>query len=179
MQHLQCCDASWHLSLQSRVFASFTTSFYLDAKLADMTVLKHHHPFVLQMEAKLLPLFQAALPALAQAAPQVLASVFAFSTGTQESFFDYRFGISCLFDQVSDDQPCELLLLVTLSGLDDAARLDASVRWGQPSGHCEAQAAPMDASMPALLAALPALLAAMQSAVARGEPAATAATASI
>ena len=144
-----------------------------------MTVLKHHHPFVLHMEAELLPRFQAALPSLAEAAPQVLASVFAFSTGTQDIFLEYRFGISCLFDQAQDDQPYELLLLVTLSGLDDAARLDAGVRWGQPSGHREAQAVPMDASMPALLAALPALLAALQVAAVRGAPPITAATASV
>ena len=135
-----------------------------------MTVLSHHHPLVVQMEAQLLPLFQAALPALAQAAPQALASVFAFSTGTQAGFLEYRFGISCLLDGVPDQQPDELLLLVTVSGLDGDARLGASVRWGQPSGHCEALAVPAQAAMPALHAALPDLLAALQTALQRGAP---------
>lgn len=38
-----------------------------------MTVLAHTHPLVLQLENDLLPLFRAALPPLAAAAPQVLA----------------------------------------------------------------------------------------------------------
>lgn len=137
-----------------------------------MTVLKHHHPLVLHMEAELLPLFQAALPALAQAAPQALASVFAFSTGTHASFLEYRFGISCLLDEVADDQPDELLLLVTVSGLDGDARLGACVRWGPPSDDVEMQAVLPQASMPALHAALPGLLSALQTALVRGAPAA-------
>ena len=136
-----------------------------------MTVISHHHPLVLRMEAELLPLFQAALPSLAQAAPQVLASVFAFSTGTQGAFLEYRFGISCLLDAVPDDQPDELALLVSVSGLDGEASVAAEVRWGQPSGHCEAQAVLATASMPALHAALPALLAALRKALERGRPA--------
>ena len=120
-----------------------------------MTVVSHHHPLVLCMEAELLPLFQAALPSLAQAAPQVLASVFAFSTGTQGAFLEYRFGISCLLDAMPDDQPDELALLVSVSGLNGEASIAAEVRWGQPSGHCEAQVVPATASMPALHAALP------------------------
>lgn len=137
-----------------------------------MTVLSHHHPLVIRMEAELLPLFQAALPSLAQTAPQALASVFAFSTGTPGAFLAYRFGISCLFDDVPDDQPDELVLLVTVSGLDSVAALDASVRWGQPSGQYEAQLVPNEASMPALHALLPALLAALQTALVRARPAA-------
>lgn len=136
-----------------------------------MTVISHHHPLVLRMEAELLPLFQAALPSLAQAAPQVLASVFAFSTGTQGAFLEYRFGISCLLDAVPDDQPDELALLVSVSGLDGEASVAAEVRWGQPSGHSEAQAVLATASMPALHAALPALLAALRKALERGRPA--------
>lgn len=136
-----------------------------------MTVISHHHPFVLRMEAELLPLFQAALPSLAQAAPQVLASVFAFSTGTQGAFLEYRFGISCLLDAVPDDQPDELALLLSVSGLDGEASVAAEVRWGQPSGHCEAQAVLATASMQALHAALPALLAALRNALERGGPA--------
>ena len=136
-----------------------------------MTVISHHHPLVLRMEAELLPLFQAALPPLVQAAPQVLASVFAFSTGTQGAFLEYRFGISCLLDAVPDDQPDELALLVSVSGLDGEASVAAEVRWGQPSNHCEAQAVLATASMPALHAALPTLLAALQNALARGRPA--------
>ncbi len=136
-----------------------------------MTVISHHHPLVLRMEAELLPLFQAALPSLAQAAPQVLASVFAFSTGTQGAFLEYRFGISCLLDAVPGDQPDELALLVSVSGLDGEASVAAEVRWGQPSGHCEAQAVLATASMPALHAALPALLAALRKALERGRPA--------
>lgn len=136
-----------------------------------MTVVSHHHPLVLRMEAELLPLFQAALPSLAQTAPQVLASVFAFSTGTQGEFLEYRFGISCLLDAVPDHQPDELALLVTVSGLGGDAKVAAEVRWGQPSGHCEAQAVLATASMPALHAALPALLAALRSALERGRPA--------
>ena len=136
-----------------------------------MTVISHHHPLVLRMEAELLPLFQAALPSLAQAAPQVLASVFAFSTGTQGAFLEYRFGISCLLDAVPDDQPDELALLVSVSGLDGAASVAAEVRWGQPSGYSEAQAVLATASMPALHAALPALLAALRNALERGRPA--------
>ena len=137
-----------------------------------MTVLKHHHPLVLHMEVELLPLFQAALPSLAQAAPQALASVFAFSTGTHASFLEYRFGISCLLDEVADDQPDELLLLVTVSGLDGDARLGACVRWGPPSDRVEMQAVLAQASMPALHAALPGLLSALQTALVRGAPAA-------
>lgn len=133
-----------------------------------MTALEHHHPLVLHMEAELLPLFQGALPSL----PQALASVFAFSTGTHASFLEYRFGISCLLDEVADDQPDELLLLVTVSGLDGDARLDACVRWGPPSDHVEMQAVLAQASMPALHAALPGLLSALQAALVRGAPAA-------
>ena len=136
-----------------------------------MTVISHHHPLVLRMEAELLPLFQSALPSLAQAAPQVLTSVFAFSTGTQGAFLEYRFGISCLLDAVPHDQPDELALLVSVSGLDGAASVAAEVRWGQPSGHCEAQAVLATASMPALHAALPGLLAALRKALERGWPA--------
>lgn len=135
-----------------------------------MTVISHHHPLVLRMEAELLPLFQAALPSLAQASPQVLASLFAFSTGTQGAFLAYRFGISCLLDAVPDDQPDELALLVSVSGLDGEASVAAEVRWGQPSGHSEAQAVLATASMPALHAALPALLAALCNALQRGRP---------
>lgn len=135
-----------------------------------MTVVSHHHPLVLRMEAELLPLFQAALPSLAQAAPQVLASVFAFSTGSQGTFLEYRFGISCLLDAVPDDQPDELALLVSVSGLDGDASVAAEVRWGQPSNHCEARVVPATASMPALHAALPALLAALHNALERGRP---------
>lgn len=135
-----------------------------------MTVVSHHHPLVLRMEAELLPLFQAALPSLAQAAPQVLASVFAFSTGTQGAFLEYRFGISCLLDAVPDDQPDELALVVNVSGLDGEASVAAEVRWGQPSGHCEAHAVLATASMPALHAALPALLATLRNALERGRP---------
>lgn len=135
-----------------------------------MTVISHHHPLVLRMEAELLPLFQAALPSLAQAAPQVLTSVFAFSTGTQGTFLEYRFGISCLLDAVPDDQPDELALLVSVSGLNGEASVAAEVRWGQPSGHCEAQAVLATASMPALHAALPALLATLRNALERGRP---------
>ena len=134
-----------------------------------MTVVSHHHPLVLRMEAELLPLFQAALPSLAS--PQVLASVFAFSTGSQGAFLEYRFGISCLLDAVPDHQPDELALLVTVAGLNGEASVAAEVRWGQPSGHCEAQAALTEASMPALHAALPALLATLRQALERGRPA--------
>lgn len=136
-----------------------------------MTVISHHHPLVLRMEAELLPLFQAALPSLAHAAPQVLASVFAFSTGTQGAFLEYRFGVSCLLDAVPEDQPDELALLVSVSGLDGEASVAAEVRWGQPSGHSEAQVVLATASMPALHAALPALLAALRNALERGRPA--------
>lgn len=136
-----------------------------------MTVLSHTHPLVVQLEHDLLPRFRAALPQLTAAAPQVLASVFAFSSGTASTFQEYHFGISCLRDDVPDDQPEEVALLVSVSGLDSGARLSAQVLWGQPSGKVEAQAALPAADIDGLLGALPALLAALQAAVQRGRPA--------
>ena len=96
--------------------------------------------------------------------------MFAFSTGTQGAFLEYRFGISCLLDAMPDDQPDELALLVSVSGLNGEASIAAEVRWGQPSGHCEAQVVLATASMPALHAALPALLATLRNALERGRP---------
>lgn len=136
-----------------------------------MTVLAHTHPLVLQLENDLLPLFRAALPPLAAAAPQVLASVFAFSSGTASAFEDYHFGISCLLAEVPEDAPEEVALLVSVTGLDASARLSAQVVWGQPSGLVEAHAELDAGDLPALHAALPGLLASLQQAASRGAPA--------
>ena len=136
-----------------------------------MTVLAHTHPLVLQLENDLLPLFRAALPPLAAAAPQVLASVFAFSSGTASAFEDYHFGISCLLADVPEDAPEEVALLVSVTGLDASARLSAQVVWGQPSGRVEAHAELDAGDLPALHAALPGLLASLQQAASRGAPA--------
>lgn len=135
-----------------------------------MTVLSHTHPLVIQLETELLPLFRAALPAIAQTAPQTLASVFAFSSGTASAFQDYHFGISCLLEQVSPDSPDEVALLVSVTGLEQTAQLSAQVAWGPPSGKVEAQAHLPDATMAALHAALPELTATLQAAVQRGQP---------
>ncbi|MCM2567258.1 hypothetical protein O3299_13035 [Janthinobacterium sp. SUN176] len=135
-----------------------------------MTVLSHTHPLVLQLENDLLPLFRAALPSLAAAAPQVLASVFAFSSGTASAFQDYHFGISCLLADVPEDAPEEVALLVSVTGLDAGARLSAQVVWGQPSGRVEMQAGLDADSLQALHAALPGLLAGLQQAASRGRP---------
>ena len=137
-----------------------------------MTVLVHTHPLVRQLENDLLPLFRAALPQLAASAPQVLASVFAFSSGTASAFQDYHFGISCLLGEMPDDQPEEVALLVSITGLDASALLSAKVVWGQPSGRVETQAELPAADLPALHAALPGLLAALRTAAQRGQPAA-------
>lgn len=136
-----------------------------------MTVLAHTHPLVLQLENDLLPLFRAALPPLAAAAPQVLASVFAFSSGTASAFEDYHFGISCLLADVPEDAPEEVALLVSVTGLDASARLSAQVVWGQPSGRVEGHAELDAGDLPALHAALPGLLARLQQAASRGAPA--------
>jgi len=136
-----------------------------------MSVLAHTHPLVLQLENDLLPLFRAALPPLAAAAPQVLASVFAFSSGTASAFEDYHFGISCLLADVPADAPEEVALLVSVTGLDASARLSAQVVWGQPSGLVEAHAELDAGDLPALHAALPSLLASLQQAASRGAPA--------
>ncbi|MDN2677148.1 hypothetical protein [Janthinobacterium sp. SUN033] len=135
-----------------------------------MTVLSHTHPLVLQLENDLLPLFRAALPSLAAAAPQVLASVFAFSSGTASAFQDYHFGISCLLADVPEDAPEEVALLVSVTGLDAGARLSAQVVWGQPSGRVEMQVGLDADSLQALHAALPGLLAGLQQAASRGRP---------
>ncbi|MGK5032788.1 hypothetical protein [Janthinobacterium sp. MDT1-19] len=135
-----------------------------------MNVLSHTHPLVLQLENDLLPLFRAALPPLAAAAPQVLASVFAFSSGTASAFQDYHFGISCLLEAVSEDAPEEFALLVSVTGLDAGAQLSAQVVWGQPSGLVEMQAELQAGDLPALHAALPRLLASLQQAASRGAP---------
>ncbi|MEG1329130.1 MAG: hypothetical protein RSD99_29775 [Janthinobacterium sp.] len=136
-----------------------------------MTVLAHTHPLVRQLENDLLPLFRAALPALAAAAPQALASVFAFSSGTASAFQDYHFGISCLLDDVSDDAPEEVALLVSVTGLESDARLSAQVVWGQPSGRVEMQAELQADDLPALHAALPGLVDGLTQAASRGTPA--------
>jgi hypothetical protein len=138
-----------------------------------MTILSHTHPLVLQLENDLLPLFRAALPPLAAAAPQVLASVFAFSSGTASAFEDYHFGISCLLAGVPEDAPEEVALLVSVTGLDTSARLSAKVVWGQPSGLVEMQTELLDDDLPALHAALPGLLASLQQASSRGRPSVT------
>ena len=135
-----------------------------------MTVLSHTHPLVLQLENDLLPLFRAALPPLAAAAPQVLASVFAFSSGTASAFQDYHFGISCLLEDVPEDAPEEVALLVSVTGLDTGARLSAQVVWGQPSGLVEMQAEVAANALHTLHAALPDLLASLQQAASRGRP---------
>lgn len=135
-----------------------------------MTVLSHTHPLVLQLENDLLPLFRAALPPLAAAAPQVLASVFAFSSGTASAFQDYHFGISCLLEDVPEDAPEEVALLVSVTGLDAGARLSAKVVWGQPSGQVEMQAGLQADDLHALHAALPGLLTSLQQAASRGWP---------
>ncbi|MDO8034495.1 hypothetical protein O3297_13850 [Janthinobacterium sp. SUN128] len=135
-----------------------------------MTVLVHTHPLVLQLENDLLPLFRAALPPLAAAVPRALASVFAFSSGTASAFQDYHFGISCLLEDMPDDAPEEVALLVSVTGLDAGARLSAQVVWGQPSGRVEMQAGLDADSLQALHAALPGLLAGLQQAASRGRP---------
>ncbi len=135
-----------------------------------MTVLRHTNPLAAQLENDLLPLLRAALPRLSAAAPQVLASVFAFSSGTADAFEAYHLGISCLLDHVADDQPEEVALLVSVSGLDAHAQLGAKVVWGQPSGAVEAQAEVAAADIAALHAALPQLLDALQRAASRGTP---------
>ncbi|MDQ4625906.1 hypothetical protein [Janthinobacterium lividum] len=140
-----------------------------------MTVLVHTHPLVLQLENDLLPLFRAALPPLAAAVPRALASVFAFSSGTASAFQDYHFGISCLLEDMPDDAPEEVALLVSVTGLDAGARLSAQVVWGQPSGLVEMQAELQADDMPALHAALPGLLASLQQAASRGGPSVTSA----
>ncbi|MGK5003415.1 hypothetical protein [Janthinobacterium sp. LB2P70] len=135
-----------------------------------MTVLVHTHPLVLQLENDLLPLFRAALPPLAAAAPRALASVFAFSSGTASAFQDYHFGVSCLLEDVPDDAPEEVALLVSVTGLESGARLSAQVVWGQPSGQVEMQAELQADDLPTLHAALPRLLAGLQQAASRGAP---------
>ncbi|MFZ4875436.1 hypothetical protein ACL9RI_10150 [Janthinobacterium sp. Mn2066] len=135
-----------------------------------MTVLRHTHPLVIQLETDLLPLFRAALPAIAHTAPQALASVFAFSSGSASTFQDYHFGISCLLEQVSPDSADEVALLVSVTGLEQAAQLSAQVAWGPPSGKVEAQADLPAATMAALHAALPELMTALQLAAQRGQP---------
>lgn len=138
-----------------------------------MTVLSHTHPLVRQLEHDLLPLFRAALPPLAAAAPRALASVFAFSSGTASAFQDYHFGISCLLADVAEvpeDAPEEVALLVSITGLDTEARLGAQVVWGQPSGRVETQVELAPDALPALHAALPGLLASLRQAASRGRP---------
>lgn len=136
-----------------------------------MTVLVHTHPLVRQLENDLLPLFRAALPPLAAAAPRALASVFAFSSGTASAFQDYHFGISCLLEDVPDDAPEEVALLVSVTGLEAGARLSAQVVWGQPSGRVEMQVEALADELQALHAALPSFLAGLQQAAIRGAPA--------
>ena len=136
-----------------------------------MTVLAHTHPLVRQLENDLLPLFRAALPPLAAAAPRALASVFAFSSGTASAFQDYHFGISCLLEDIPDDAPEEVALLVSVTGLESDARLSAQVVWGQPSGRVEMQAELQADDLPALHAALPGLVDGLQQAASRGTPA--------
>lgn len=138
--------------------------------LPAMTVLAHTHPLVLQLENDLLPLFRAALPALAAAAPRALASVFAFSSGTASAFQDYHFGISCLLEDVPEDAPEEVALLVSVTGLESGTRLSAQVAWGQPSGRVEMQAELPASDLAALHAALPGLLVSLQQAASRGGP---------
>jgi len=135
-----------------------------------MTVLSHTHPLVIQLETDLLPLFRAALPDIAHTAPQALASVFAFSSGTASAFQDYHFGISCLLEQASPDSADEVALLVSVTGLEQAAQLSAQVAWGPPSSKVEAQAHLPAATMAALHAALPELITALQLAAQRGQP---------
>ena len=135
-----------------------------------MTVLSHTDPLVIQLETDLLPLFRAALPDIAHTAPQALASVFAFSSGTASAFQDYHFGISCLLEQASPDSADEVALLVSVTGLEQAAQLSAQVAWGPPSSKVEAQAHLPAATMAALHAALPKLITALQQAAQRGQP---------
>lgn len=141
-----------------------------------MTVLSHTHPLVIQLENDLLPLFRAALPRIAAAAPRALASVFAFSSGSADAFQAYHFGISCLLDAVEEEQPEEVALLVSASGLEAGAQLSAQVVWGQPSGKVEARADLPQARMPDLHQALPLLLDALLEATSRGRPSRLAAT---
>lgn len=135
-----------------------------------MTVLSHTHPLVIQLETDLLPLFRAALPDISHTAPQTLASVFAFSSGSASAFQDYHFGISCLLEEAAPDNADEVALLVSVTGLEHAAQLSAQVAWGPPSGKIEAQAVLPTATMEALHAALPPLLTALQAAARRGQP---------
>lgn len=135
-----------------------------------MTVLSHTHPLATQLEKDLLPLFRAALPQLSAATPQVLASVFAFSSGTAEAFQAYHLGISCLLEHVADDQPEEVALLVSVADLDAHAQLSAKVVWGQPSGAAEAQLDLPGTDVAALHAALPGLLTTLSAAACRGTP---------
>lgn len=135
-----------------------------------MTVLSHTHPLAAQLENDLLPLFRAALAPLSADAPHVLASVFAFSSGTAEAFQAYHLGISCLLENVADDQAEEVALLVSVAGLEASAQLSAKVVWGQPSGAVEAQLDLPGADVAALHAALPQLLGTLRLAAGRGTP---------
>ena len=137
-----------------------------------MTVLSHTHPLAIQLETTLLPQFQAALPGLTAGAPGVLASVFAFSSGTSSAFHDYHFGISCLLEPAPEDQEdcAEVALTVSLTGLETQAQLSAQVAWGLPSGRIAARGELAEASMAALQVALPALLQALHDAVRQTRP---------
>ena len=135
-----------------------------------MNVLAHTHPLASQIEAALLPLFQAALPQLTASAPGVLASVFAFSSGNASAFEDYHFGISCLLEPAQENAADEVALLVSVSNLATRAQLQAQVAWGQPSGKVEARAELAEASVAALQQALPGLIDALHLAVKRQQP---------
>ena len=77
---------------------------------------------------------------------------------------------------MEEEQPEEVALLVSASGLEAGAQLSAQVVWGQPSGKVEARADLPQARMPDLHQALPLLLDALLEAISRGRPSRLAAT---
>lgn len=128
-----------------------------------------------ELERRVLPSFHDLAARLNGEIPRVVAQVYSHPVGSRTDFQGHALGVECRLLDTPAGRPDNVALEVGLRHLTSDAKLDASVCWGDPSGHAEAELLPTpiaatEAASDELLAALPRLAAALREALRRGQP---------
>jgi hypothetical protein len=96
------------------------------------------HPLVKKLEDELVPEFKKIAGQIEQTIPHVTARIESHSIGSGEHL-GHSIAISCLFTKDYPTEVDDVALSVALSHLVSTPKITASVCWGYPSAHVEAE----------------------------------------
>jgi hypothetical protein len=89
-----------------------------------------HHPLVLELGRRIVPILSEATMNLAQVRAGARPYVYSQSVGSLTEYQGYDFGIECVTANVAQDKPDNIALQVGLCRLGDRPRIMIDVAWG-------------------------------------------------